>query len=492
MATTRRSALVGAIENTNTYTENGMPTPATSGRDVLDMFFKYGAARQLSDTDTLNFFVRAFAENKRLATKCLFYNRDVRSGQGERRSFRLGFRWLAQNHTMLAEKLLPFVPFYGRWDDVLLTTVGTPTELAALNFYADALHNGDALAAKWAPRENKKNGNIAKKLALLMDISPKMYRKMVATLSNTVEDYMCSRRWETINYSHVPSIAANRYRKAFLRNDESRYKEYLTELAKPVSERKAGVKVNADVIFPHNIVEKFMSRYSRPSTEESVLLQAQWDALPEYVPQDNNTLAVVDVSGSMTGEPMNVAVALGLYLSERLDGPFKDTFVTFSTNPTLQRVHGTLANRVDQTVRSQWSMSTNLEKVFRLILNTARSNNLPQSELPSTLIIFSDMQFNACVRNPSNTAMEMIRSEYARAGYQVPNVVFWNLRASNGTPVRFDENGTAMVSGFSPSTMKHILSGRMNPMEQMREVLESDRYSQLDTVFTWTDIHGFS
>jgi hypothetical protein len=476
----QRSSLIDALENKLTVTENGMLTQETSGRDLLDAFFKLGASRNLSDTDIRNMAIKAYGENPLLALKLFAYNRDVRGGQGERRSFRIAFKWLATSHPDVARAFIKFVPVYGRFDDVF-EGIDTPIETDVLDFYAEALEAGDALAGKWAPREKKSKSHIATKLRKHMEISPRDYRKMVTAISTTVETHMCAKEWSAINYSHVPSIASNRYRKAFNKNDTTRYQEYLAELAKPKSERDPSVKVNASAIFPHEIVSPILN--GRVTNATLALLNAQWDALPEFLPEDSRTLALVDTSGSMGwdgGLPRDVAVSLGLYLSQRLTGIFKDVFMTFSMRPKLQRVSGTLSERVSQMARAGWDGNTNLELAFLEILNSAVSNNVPPSDMPTTIIIFSDMQFDQCING--TTAIQMVRQRYAQAGYDVPNVIFWNLRTSNGVPVRYNDSGVALVSGFSPSTLQHILSGRLDPVKQMLDVLESDRYSLLNSI----------
>jgi len=479
-----RSALVDALENKLTFTENGMPTHTTSGKDLVDAFFKLGGSRGMSDQDIRNLVIKAYAEHPSLALKLFAYNRDVREGQGERRSFRIAFKWLAETHPQVARQFIKFVPFYGRFDDVFVA-IGTPIQDDVLDFYAERLEAGDALAAKWAPREGKSTSKYAYLLRKHMVLSARDYRKLVASLSSTVEDFMCAKEWSGINYSHVPSVASNKYRKAFYKNDLERYQAYLNELEKPESERDPSVKVNASAIFPHTILGKFITGRNRATLHERTLANAQWEALPTFVPKDSNTLAMVDVSGSMgmfDGLPMQVAVSLGIYLSERLKGPFKDVFMTFSGSPKLQRLTGNLFDKISQLQRADWNMNTNLERAFSEILSTAVKHNVPANEMPSTLIIFSDMQFDQCVQDGSSTALKMIRTKYAQAGYEVPNVVFWNLRTASGVPARYTDSGVALVSGFSPSTFKHILSGSMNPVSQMLEVLSSDRYDVLNEI----------
>lgn len=223
----------------------------------------------------------------------------------------------------------------------------------------------------------------------------------------------------------------------------------------------------------------------------------QWKALPNYLEgSDENIMPVVDVSGSM-GFPvsgsvtaLDVAVSLGLYVSERMGGVFKDTFVTFSGSPSMVKLTGDLGKRYDAMNRSEWGMNTDLAAVFKLILGAAVKGKVAQKEMPTKVLILSDMEFDACVTAGSTggrygggaqvsvSAMEFIEKEYAAAGYKVPQVVFWNLNGRAGnSPVTYNKVGAALVSGFSPSIVKSVLGGKeMTPISIMLETVMVQRY----------------
>ena len=465
--------LFRAISTNDEVTENGMPTNSTSSNFVLDMFFKMGGSRGMNDKEIISMFSRAMSENPLLATKALFYNRDVRGGQGERRSFRVMFNYLSTIFPDIAKKLLVFVPEYGRWDD-LFTTLGTPVWSETTDLILSALKNGDKLCAKWMPRENKKFKDIADILMEDWELSPKQYRKLISGNTQVVENLMCSNKWGKVNYNHVPSKAVNQYRNAFSRHDPERFVAWLESLKKPES----GNKIHAGAIFPHDIVKKYIN-----GGRQDEVLETQWKAQPNYLPEGRRILPVCDVSGSMStgdGLPMEVCISLGIYLAERNVGPFKDGFITFSNRPELQILSGkTLHSRVSQLHRAHWEMNTNLESVFSLILGRAIQFKLPEEDMPTDILILSDMQFDQAMRNPADSVIRMIRSDYLTAGYEIPNVIFWNLRTSNGIPVKFDEKGTALVSGFSPSIMKSLLGGELTPEFMMLKVLNSERYSKI-------------
>lgn len=286
---------------------------------------------------------------------------------------------------------------------------------------------------------------------------------------------MCAREWSAINYSHVPSVAAARYQKTFNKHDGTRYAEYRNSLQK----NDGTVKINAGAVYPYDVIKSV--RYG-----DKIVAQAQWDALPNYM-GDASILPLVDVSGSMTCRVggtgtmtcLDIALSLGLYCADKNKGKFKDTFLTFSAQPQLLHLKGDLLAKLDQMECSKWGMNTNLHAAFWKILETAKKGNVPQEEMPQTLLILSDMQFDQCIRF-DHSAMQMIRNEYEDAGYNVPNVVFWNLNAAYGNmPVKYNEHGTALVSGFSPALMTSILAGNDNftPQAIMLETVMKERYN---------------
>lgn len=466
--------LLDALQSKDVLTENGMSTHSTSGSYVLDMFFKMGGARALPTKDLINMVISAFGEDKLLTTKCVFYLRDVRQGQGERKAFRTAFYWLCMKYPEIAKKNLHLVPFYGRWDD-LFVCFDTPVEKEATDLMLYSLKTGDKLCAKWMPRENKKYHELALRLMKEWELSPRQYRLLLSGNTEVVETLMCSGNWDKINYNHVPSRASFLYRKAFGKHDQDRYAQWLKDLEHP---EVTGAKINAGAIYPSDIIKPY---FEYASSSSDATIEAQWKALPDFVKPGVNFITVNDTSGSMSGDPIRICVALGIYLAERNKGPFKDAFITFSGRPALQILKGnSLREKVDQLHRANWDTNTDLEAVFKLILSKAVSNHVPQEDMPQNILIISDMQFDQAVRIGNNpTAMEMIRKQYDTAGYVMPNVIFWNVRTSTGVPAKMNEYGVALVSGYSPSIMKNILGGEISPMEMMLKVLNSERYSEV-------------
>ena len=466
---TLQTDIVKTDENV-TLTENGMVTNPTTLNKCVDLFFSIGAMRGKSKDKVVSLFNEAYKENPLIASKLLFWSRDVRSGAGERQIFRDIVTHLTTTSPQTVRKNIGLIPEFGRWDDVLVL-VGTELEDDMFILIKDSLTNGDALCAKWMPRK----GDVANRLRKLFRFTPKEYRKMLVNLTNVVESKMCAKDWESIDYSKLPSLASSRYQKSFVKNDTERYDEYKKALIDGTA------KVNAGAVYPYDIIK------SINQGGDTVVSEKQWESLPNWMEDSNERiLPVVDVSGSMCCPAggndnltcMDVAISLGMYISERNEGNFKDAFVTFSNNPQLQYLTGGLKERLNKLRSSDWGMSTDLEAVFNLILNQAKTYNIPQDKMPTKIMILSDMQFNQATRSDLGS-QSMIESMYEVAGYKKPDIIYWNLNARGSNfPVEFNKNGTALVSGFSPSILKPLLSGKnMTPESIMMDTVNDERYS---------------
>jgi len=464
--------LYDAMHTSSTRTENGAITHSSTLNANLDLFFRIGASRGRDITDL---FYRAYVEDKELATRILLWAGDVRGGAGERDQFKRLVRVLAGDNPVDPQVLFAKVVELTRYDN-LFAFVGTPLENLALDFYIQALKSGDKLAAKWCPRIKGAQADIAKLLRNRMGITQKQYRTMLRELSDTVEQKMCAKEFEAIDFEHVPSVAAARYQRAFAKWQPERYAAYRDSLV------KGETKINAGAIYPYDCVRSLKNG-------DPVVASKQWDSLPNYLEGSTERfLPVVDVSGSM-GVPvsgsvsaMDIAISLGLYLSERNEGIFKDQFLTFSAEPQMQKVGGTLEQRYHSMSRADWGMSTDLNKTFRVLLEQAVKHSVPQDQMPTKLLIFSDMEFDIATRVSSwrkaePTNFEAIRDLYSQHGYEVPELVFWNLNSrSNNFPVQKNEQGAALVSGFSPSIMTSLLKGELSPERVMYDTVMKDRY----------------
>jgi hypothetical protein len=472
---------VDALRQEDTITENGMATNSSSLNACVDLFFNIGAMRGQDKKRLIATFSSAFNEDPKRAMKLLFWARDVRGGAGERQVFKDIITYLAADHDLALKPNLHLIAEYGRWDD-LLTLTGTILERDAFTLIQEALVAENGLCAKWMPRK----GIIANKLRNFMKMSPKQYRKTLVNLTNVVETKMCAKDWDSIEFSKLPSVASARYQKAFWKNSPDGYGAYVESLV------KGETTINAGAVYPYDITKSITLGNSKVANE-------QWKALPNYLEGANDMiLPVVDVSGSMTTSAggnknvtcMDVAISLGLYISERNEGNFKNAFVTFSNDPQLQVLSGTLTDRYRQLQKADWGMSTNLEATFELILNQAKKHGLAQDQMPNKILILSDMEFNEATggggwRNTGSdwnpTAQNMIEQMYEDAGYKMPQIVYWNIQSRNGgVPVAFDKSGTALVSGFSPAIMTSLLGGDIeSPQQIMDKTIMSERYAPI-------------
>lgn len=479
------NTFANAVRNTPvaTRTTNGMAAFESTCRANVDLFGQLGASRGKDITQLFNL---ALIEDSELAIRVALWGRDIRGGAGERKLFRdiLVHLEAVNPDYLLSTNLLNKVPELGRFDDLLVFRT-QPVKNAAYAVIRSALEAGNGLAAKWLPRK----GALAAELRNHFGWTPKFYRKTLVRLTKVVETQMCNREFEVINFSHVPSLAMSRYTKAFAKRAPEQFTAFKEALKK--GDPKVA-KVNAGAVYPYDVIKTV--RYG-----DSAIADAQWDALPNFI-GDANVLPLVDVSGSMGCRAgggtkgvdvtcLDVAVSLGLYCASKNTGAFKDLFLTFSSDPEFVSLKGTLSQRYSAMSRSNWDMSTDLEKALTKILTLAKSNSVPAKDMPTALLIMSDMQFNHCVgRNTGGRygreslnprAIEMIRDQYRAAGYEAPAVIFWNINAHGNVPVSYDETGTALVSGFSPSIMKSVLAADLNNMTPegiMRKTVMVDKY----------------
>jgi len=431
----------------------------------LDLFFIAGASRRMQDSDIIVMFERARAENKNLAYKILFWARDARGGAGEKRFFQIVMEHISKVYPDDYAQLAIFIPEFGYWKDVF--TIETPNE-DNLNWMEHQLRESANanLLAKWFPRK----GIWFTAMHKYLKMTPKEFRKILVSMTKVVETQMCANEWSEITYSHVPSVAMNKHRKAFIKHDSERYAQFIEDV------HSGKQKINAGVLFPHQLFQAI------EEGQDASAVEAQWNALPDYmVDSTERILPVCDVSGSMDGLPLDVSVSLGIYISERNKGIFKDAFITFSEFPEMNYLSGSLFERMRQLSQADWGMSTNLQGTFDLILNSAVRESLPESEMPTKLLIISDMEFDVAVEGRTN--LDAIRLKYSDAGYKMPEIVFWNVDGRMGNvPASSEDSGIGLVSGFSPSILKSVLKGEIySPQQLMLDTVDTARYSCIGT-----------
>lgn len=495
------NTMLNGLKNATNYTvtENGAIAHKTTRSDLLDMFAMGAAMRNRTDADVMLMFRKAFEENPVYALKCLFYIRDVRGGQGERRFFRVVIRDMAKQDSMreAVRRNMENIAEYGRWDD-LYAFVGTPLENEAFalikkQLALDVQCKTPSLLAKWLKSENASSkettrlGNITRRH---LNMTHKEYRKVLAVLRtriNIVEKLMSENRWEEIEFDKIPSKAGLIYKNAFARRDiiKAKYEKFAKD---------ENTKVNAGTLYPYEVVEKVYSHYYHMTETDRAMLNKYWANLTDYFNGANfNALAMVDTSGSMMGTPMNVAVSLGLYCAERAGGPFANHYISFSSRPQLIECEGVdFVDKTQRIMRSNLCENTNIEAAFDMLLNTALINNVPQKDMPQNIIVISDMEFddatgdtmgwyrgtrNASQMNSRNaeTLLEGIAKKWNAKGYEMPHLIFWNVDARQANIPMIGNGRISYVSGFSPSIFQTIMTGKTG-YDLMMEKLDSTRY----------------
>ncbi len=495
------NSMLNALKNADNFkfTENGGVAHKSTRSDVLDMFALCGAYRSRSDEDCILMFKNALAENAELAMKCLFYLADCRGGQGERRFFRVCFKWLAQKYPEVARRNIALIPEYRRWDDVIYSCVGTPVENDALAFIKtqlalDVQCKTPSLLAKWLPSENassvttKRMGGVVREF---LGMTHKQYRLTLSELRsriNIVEKLMSENRWDEIEFDKIPSRAGLIYKNAFARRDmiAKKYEDFA---------KSDDTKVNAKALYPYEVVAKVVGNgWGRPnlSDVDRAMLEKYWNNLPDYFNgEQSNMLCVVDTSGSMTGSeasaPINVAISLGMYAAERAGGPFANHYISFSSRPQLIRIEGVdFADKVNRIYRTNLCENTNLTATFDLLLEMADRPDVREEDIPENIVVISDMEidrmsgggwrsnFPAWTEKTAMTEMDKVRAKWAAHGHKMPHLIYWNVDARSNTILDAGP-GVSFVSGMSPVIFESVITGKTG-YDLMLDKLLSERY----------------
>lgn len=467
------------IETSVTLTENGGRALSTTGDKLLNLFAVLGALRA-RPADVIAKFDAAYAENTDLATKMVFYGRDVRGGLGERAVGRFMLRELAIINPAIVTANLKNIIEFGRWDD-LFVLFDTPVETDMIEFVKMQLvsdkrhmdkHESVSLLAKWMPSINASSEHtkaLAHRFVKALNTTPREYRKTLSALRKYIdvtEVKMSANKWTDIDYKAVPSNAMSNYDSAFARHDYVGFNRYLDAV------KSGDVKINAATLYPYNVIGTM--RGNRDVAE------AQWKALPNYVEGDNNFLIMADVSGSMTGRPMRTSVGLAIYFAERNHGAFANKFMTFTDIPKIVDVTGNDLFEKYCSVSDHFGYNTNLEAAFEAILSTAVRTHCPQADLPKALIIISDMEID-CWDGGSLTFTEEMRKRFAEHGYEMPKLVYWNVDSRKDTFLASKNDPNAiLISGQSASTFKNLIKGiDLSAFEIMVQTLNDPRYDSV-------------
>jgi len=475
-----------------TFTENGGTAFRSTESFCLDMFFKAGAMRNSTAEEIADVVTRAYAEDPDKTMKIIFFARDVRGGLGERRFFRIAVSTLVKIAPESVKKNIHLFAEYGRYDD-LCVLLGTPLEKDAAELIKAQLDKDTAamnrkrqasLLAKWLPSVNTSSmetRNKGRRMAALLGMSEAEYRKTLSALrryTDIIENRLRERDY-SFDYEVQTSCSMFKYRRAFIRNDNERYVDYINKV------HSGEANLNAGRLYPYDIVRAALN--GNISDAERKSLDAAWKSLPDLTAsRRENAIAVVDGSGSMNCSwsggirPIDAALSLGIYFAEHNVGAFANHFITFSMTPRLVEIKGDdIAEKVRYCRTFSEIANTDLEAVFKLILKTAINNRVPQSELPTKIYIISDMQFDICVTGGNNDVLfRAVRKLYAKYGYKLPDVVFWNVNSRcDAMPVTRSETGAALVSGYTPSVFDMVMGGDISPEAVMNKVLASARYA---------------
>lgn len=511
-------AIENELSNQLIETENGALGYAGTGKRLLDFFYKVSSYRSMDENDIIDDFRDAWLEDKTLALRLLFFVGDIRQGLGERRTFRVCLNWLSRrdqkgNDWKPVVKYLKEIAEYNRWDTLVdLHFIGcSPVSEATFDLIKEQLEadlkavnekKPASLLAKWMPSINTSSRDAvrkAKELATDLKMTPKTYRQTLAKIRkylDVTEVKTSANDWTLIDYNTVPSKANLKYRQAFLTHDNERRRAFLEALENKVE----GVKINSSTCYPHDIVHNYYNigmpknsdhwGYGRLIIRKTdATFEEMWKALPDYVKGNGNTLCVVDGSGSMdtpiggtTASALEIANALGIYFAEHCQGQFRNRFITFSSSPELVKFsdESTLAEKINIAMKHCECSNTNIKATMNLILNTAKNAKMTQEDMPKNILILSDMEFDmAADATVTEALFEKIKNKFEAAGYKMPRIVFWNLNSRTGAiPLKKNELGVALVSGFSTTIMDMVLAQELDPFRALTAKLNSERYKK--------------
>jgi hypothetical protein len=440
----------------NTKGSSYYATTYDSNLDVFTMLSRYN-----SNEEIIRLFNNAMQENEELALANLLYILDIRNGKGERRIFKTIFKDLCLNNSICALRVLPLIGILGRYD-YILEGIDTPIEDDVISLIKNQLDedlksDNPSLLAKWLPshRTHNINSSMAKKIMNKLNMNEKEYRKTLSSLRNKlniVEKNLSNKTYENIDFQCIPTKAMIKYSNAYNKRMPDLYKEYKNRV------KNKEVKINTECLFAYEIIRNLL----RDKNSDYELYDLMWNNQKDVLKGCNsNVLVMADTSGSMlshNGIPYFTSIGMAIYTASRNSGIFKNHFITFSNRPCLCEIKGKTIKEKVKNIPFIVS-NTNIDLAFELILNTAIENNIKQEELPSHLLIISDMEFDQGVYTKNGTNFEGWKQEFLSAGYILPKIIFWNVAGSTrGIPVTKFDNDVAMVSGFATNILDNLLN----------------------------------
>lgn len=504
-----------AMENKSNWklTENGAPARTTTGDNLIDLFAVIGAMREREESDIISMWENAYREDAELAVRMIFYAGDIRGiGLGERRTFRILIKHLANIHPSIMRKNIANIPYYNRWDS-LYELVATPCEremwdlvrMQWLEDYGNMMHDKPiSLMAKWLASVNassKKTCMLGRKTARELRLSESMYRRALSKLRaylKVVEKSMSAQEWATIEYSTVPSYAMKNYSQAFARHDKDRFSSYKENLEQKIADGTISQKdIKSATLYPYDLVRKYLDAdisdfWSRSSYRNfyirpyDTITEAQWKALPDYLDEEANVIVMADVSGSMHSpnfQPISASLGLALYFAERNKGIYRNKYMTFTDRPYFLTINDTtsLRDQLCQAWNAGVGYSTNLERAFMYILDTAIENNVKPEDMPKALVVVSDMEIDPFFRGYGLDFLEEMTRRFRNAGYPMMKVLFWNVEGRNSTfHAKSTNPNVVFASGYSASAFTSVIKGiTKTAYEVMRDTLMDAQYDRV-------------
>lgn len=464
-------------------THEGAQAYEHSLNHALEFFSKAGSAftgrREFysGSESALSLFQKIWIVDKELSMRLLFWLRDCRGGAGNRSGARECYKWLANVYPEWLDNNVNQLPELGRWDD-LRSLFDSQSEYEAVKLWTDAIINGDVLAAKWADRNDRP-------LRLHMEMTIGDFRRYLARLrkNHIVEHKMCTNQWDSIEYKTVPSVAMARYTNAFKKNDMEHFNKFKEKV------KTGEEKIHAEVLFPHDCV-----RTVKNGDDE--IADAQFKALPNFMEgTDERIMVISDTSASMEScvsgsvEAIDVSQGLALYCSSRMpkQSPYYKRFIGFCSESSFKDWNGlTFSEAVrNRRIFDGAIDSTRIDKALDLMLSIAKDKELSNDEIPTTLLIVSDMQFHqgGCSRDywyenneefdDSLTEIERSLKRWDKSGFTRPKIVYWNTSSYRGQQETSKSNNVGLVSGFSPSILKAVFGGEdFSPITIMMRAIE--------------------
>lgn len=469
------------------FTENGDKAYLSTGSYCLDYFSIIGGMRY-NYQNSIKLFLQAFYENPKTAIKLLFFVRDIKEGLGERNIFRYTFNMLSNMYPDVCKQLIEYIPQYGRYDD-LLCCYETPLrkDIVALiekQLKQDIENKQNSkpisLLSKWLPSINTSNfeaRSLASKLCQSLNMTKEEYRK---TLSYLRKDLIIENNLResdyTFDYAQIPGGAMLKYKNTFFRKDVERYHNYLKNV------KSGKEKMNTQTLYPYQIIRR-LQNYSI-SEEEKESLDVMWNNF-DKTNISSKTIVVRDGSGSMydnaPASAISVATSLAILFAEQLQGEFKNKFITFSHNPKLIEIKGnTISEKYEYISKFDDVSNTDIKKVYDLILKVYKHKEFKKEDALDRIVIISDMEFDE-IEAYDKTSYLYFKEKFEKLGFEIPEVVFWNVRTRN---IHFPVTNAAnvkLVSGASQNIINKLVSNEGDDAyELMLECIK--KYDFIDAI----------